>query len=50
MKCEFPSDYDKECNEKCIYWKTCTRSPYKKEKVGKKDGRCEVDKSMHRHI
>lgn len=46
MKCQFPSDYDKDCNEKCIYFKTCTRSPYKQQKEGKHDGNKQwVDKN-----
>lgn len=42
MICTFLDEHGKECNEKCIYYKTCTRSEYKKEVTD--DGR---EKNVH---
>ncbi len=44
MKCPFLDENGKDCNEKCIYFKTCTRSPYKQQKERLEDGRSKVDK------
>ena len=31
MKCGFSNKWDKECNIKCEYYHTCTRSEYNKK-------------------
>ena len=38
MKCGFPNRYNKECDIRCEYYHTCTRSEYYK-KERQEDGR-----------
>ena len=48
MKCGFNKRTEnKDCTDKCIYFQTCARNPYRKEKG---NGRRKVDQDNHRHI
>lgn len=44
MKCGFE---EKECTEKCKYFHTCVRNPYRKEQD---NGRSKVDKAKCRNV
>ena len=45
MQCSFYKKPQKECNERCKYFETCMRSPYKQQKESVEDGGCKVDQN-----
>ncbi len=49
LTCPFRTGNGKECDMKCEYYHTCTRSEYRK-KESKEDGRCKVDKDNDRCV
>jgi hypothetical protein len=48
MKCGF-TNKDKECNIRCEYYHTCTRSEYNK-KESREHGGSKVDKTKRRNV